>query len=343
MKSREELPLVSVVMPVHNAAKYLREAAESILKQTYTRLEFIIVDDGSTDESVSIIRSLNDPRIFLHSYKEKQGISKALNKGFELAKGELIARMDADDISLDNRLEQQVNYMMANPGVGILGTQIIAIGSKARSLPVTHKDITWHLFNACPFLHPSVMFRKSVVLDHRLFYDPLYDGAEDLELWVRAAQVTRLANLDKAYVKYRYHFGTHQAMIATVANLNTDIRLKHIDRLLPGLTHHTKNNLALFMNRHIKHDRTLLWLQNGLDSFETTLAQYPDHFNELAKEFNKCLWFHFSSDPGFYKEVKKLLKNHTWFRLSLKQQIWLMIKPLLNGGIKPSSRVSVRV
>lgn len=329
MKSREELPLVSVVMPMHNAGRYLRGAAESILKQTYTHLEFIIIDDGSTDDSTAIIRSLNDPRIILHSYKEKQGLSKALNKGFELAKGEFIARMDADDISLDNRIEQQVNYMLANPGVGILGTQIIAIGSKARLLPVTHKDITWHLFNACPFLHPSVMFRRSVVFEHRLFYDPSYDGAEDLELWVRAAQVTRLANLDKAYVKYRYHFGTHQAMIDTVGRLNTDVKGKHITRLLPGLPDQVKNSMALFMNRHVKHDRNLLWLQNGLGSFEAALLQYPDYTNELTREFNKCLWFHFSSDPGFYKEVKNFLKDHKWFRLSLKQQIWLMVKPLL--------------
>ncbi|MES2690509.1 MAG: glycosyltransferase [Bacteroidota bacterium] len=327
----QQLPLISVVMPMHNAGKYLREAAESILNQTYARLEFIIIDDGSTDDGVSIISSLNDPRIILYSYKQKQGLAKALNKGFELAKGEYIARMDADDICLKNRIEQQVKYMMANPDVGILGTQIIAIGSKARKLPVTHKAITWHLLNACPFLHPSVVFKRSTILEHRLFYDPRFDGAEDLELWVRASQVTGLANLDKAYVKYRYHFGTHRAMIAVVGRLNTEIKIKHLNQIMPALPGEVKNSLALFMNRHIKHERTLLWLEKGLASFETALAQYPSYVHELTNEFNKCLWFHFSSDPGLYKKVKKGLKDHQWFRLSLKQRLWLMLKPLLKN------------
>lgn len=327
--NKQELPLVSVVMPMHNAAKYLREAAQSILDQTYPNIEFVIIDDGSTDDSVSIIRSLNASCIKIHSYPEKQGLAKALNKGIELSSGEYIARMDADDISLNNRIEEQVKYMTENPDVGISGTQIIAIGNKARSLPVTHEEIKWYLLNACPFLHPSVIFKRSILLEHQLFYDPSYYGAEDLELWMRASHVTKLTNLDKAYVKYRYHFGMHQAMIDIVARLNTGIKINHLSWLLPALPDDVKSGLAVFMNRHIRQDRTVAWLEQGLALFKVSLDQYPEYVKELTGEFNRCLWFHFSSDPAFYKTSKGILKEHGWFRLSFKQQMWLFIKPLI--------------
>lgn len=330
MLNSKELPLVSVVMPVHNAGKYLREAMHSILTQTYTNLEFIIINDGSSDNSIDTISSFSDPRIILFSFPQKQGLSNALNKGFELSKGEYLARMDADDISLPHRLEKQIAYMQANPEVGILGTQIIAIGNKARWLPVTHKDITWHLLNACPFLHPSVVFRKSTVLEHQLLYNPEYYGAEDLELWVRASHVTQLANLKKGYVKYRYHFGMHQAMLDIVARLNTGIKLIHLNWLMPDLTDAEKKELALIMNRHITHERNPAWLEKGLIVFETVLKKYPQYANELVTEFNKCLWFHISSEPSLYKKNSSLLIQHPWFKLTVKQRAWLKIKPLLS-------------
>ncbi len=121
-------PKVTVLMPVYNAEKYLKTAIESILKQTFSDFELLIINDGSTDGSEEIIRSFNDKRIRLFNNEQNLGIIKTLNKGLNLAKGEYIIRMDADDISLPDRLELQVKYMEENPGIGISGTQARIFG-----------------------------------------------------------------------------------------------------------------------------------------------------------------------------------------------------------------------
>ena len=115
-------PLVTVLMPVYNGEKYLREAMDSILKQTLTNFEFLIIDDGSKDSSVKIINSYNDPRIKLVKNEINLGISKTLNRGIELASAELIARMDADDISYPSRLQKQYDYFTNNPECALLST-----------------------------------------------------------------------------------------------------------------------------------------------------------------------------------------------------------------------------
>lgn len=323
-------PLVSVVMPMHNAAKYVAAAIASILRQSYRNIELIIIDDASTDEGPAIAASFNSPQVKMHRFSEKQGLARALNKGFEMASGDYIARMDADDESLPHRIARQVEYMERNPDISISGTQIIAIGNKSRKLPLSHDEITWHMLNACPFLHPSVIFRKSDVIRYGLFYDPDFYGAEDLELWMRASHVTRLANLGKAYVKYRYHFGMHQAMLDVVARLNTTIKITHMDFLLPGLNEALKNDLAVLMNRHLPHERNVDWYRKLLAAFDAVLTQFPGNRAALEREFNKCLWFHLSSRPALYPQVLPLLEQRKWVRLSFKQKVWLKVKRLIS-------------
>lgn len=117
-------------MPVYNAQEYIREAIDSILNQTFSDFEFIIINDGSTDNSVEIIKNYNDPRIVLVDNTENKGLVSVLNQGLQLAQGEYIARMDADDISLPNRFMEQVNYLDKHPQVGILGAWFHIFGDK---------------------------------------------------------------------------------------------------------------------------------------------------------------------------------------------------------------------
>jgi glycosyltransferase involved in cell wall biosynthesis len=142
------MPRISVVMSVYNGEKYLRQAIESILQQTYTDFEFIIIDDGSTDSSREIIQSYDDKRIRLVINEQNIGLTKSLNKGIRLAKGEFIARMDADDISLPQRFEKQVAYLDSHPEVGVLGTYANIIDHRGKIInniifPTEHETILW--------------------------------------------------------------------------------------------------------------------------------------------------------------------------------------------------------
>ncbi len=201
-------PVLSVIMPVYNAEKYVYEAIDSILKQTFADFEFLIFDDCSTDSSREIILSFRDSRIRLFTSPVNTGYVKHLNDGLVKAKGQYIARMDADDIAAPDRLIEQLHYLNQHQQVAACGSWIEYIGSKSGVLeyPIEHIDIVTQLFlfgNA--IAHPAVMLRKSVLMDRRLSYDASLEPAEDYELWNQIAAVADLHNLPKVLLKYRVH------------------------------------------------------------------------------------------------------------------------------------------
>lgn len=170
-------PLVSVLMPAYNAEKYITEAIESILNQTYKNFEFIIIDDCSTDKTWKIIQKYQkkDQRIIIFRNKENLNLGKTLNLGINNAKGKYIARMDADDISLPYRLEMQVKFLEDNPRVGIVGSNLIIIDKNnypiaTRRYPLKDKDIRNKIFLYNPFAHPVIMYRKNVVQKAGLYH-----------------------------------------------------------------------------------------------------------------------------------------------------------------------------
>lgn len=200
---------VTVLMPVYNGAKYLREAIESILNQTFSDFEFLIMNDGSTDESVTIINSYHDPRICLAHNERNLGLIHTLNRGMERAGGEYIARMDCDDISLPDRLSKQVALMERHPEIGVCGTWIQYFMGRDDiiRLPVNHHEIKASLPTVCPIAHPTAMLRTSLVKNNGLYYSHDYPHAEDYEMWFRAAEITHLANIPEILLKYRIHPG----------------------------------------------------------------------------------------------------------------------------------------
>jgi glycosyltransferase involved in cell wall biosynthesis len=206
--SDDELPLVSVLMPVYNAAQYLQESIDSILGQTYTRLELLILNDGSSDESVVISQAAarRDPRIRFFD-GPNQGLVHQLNKGLQEAGGQYIARMDADDIAHSERLERQLAYLEAHPKVGLCGTAVRYIGASQAIiyLPETNEEIRNTLWLQNAFYHPTVVIRTSVVAKHSLRYNPAYDCAEDYKLWSELSAVTETHNLPEVLLDYRIH------------------------------------------------------------------------------------------------------------------------------------------
>ena len=205
-------PTVSVVMSVHGA-RYLRDSVNSILTQTFGSFEFIIVDDGSTDDTWSILSAYAacDARLVLLRNEHNIGYTRSLNRGLSAARGALIARQDADDISMPERLAQQVAFLEANPEVGLVASQVQVID--ADGSPVAQEMFTGRLDNDgiqqqllehCCLCHGSVMFRRAC-LDAVGLYDERLEPAEDYDLWLRMAEVTRLAKLPDKLFCYRRH------------------------------------------------------------------------------------------------------------------------------------------
>jgi glycosyltransferase involved in cell wall biosynthesis len=198
-------------MPVYNAQRYVGAAVESILSQSFADFEFLIIDDGSTDNSRKILETYaaRDARIRLIS-RPNMGLVRTLNEMIDLARGELLARMDADDISLPGRFAAQIDYLGAHPEVVCVGTAVQVIDPAGRPIFGGHPGMDHEalveraLDGCCPLSHPSVMMRRSAVLDVGA-YRAEFMLAEDLDLWLRLAEVGRLANLDQVLVKYRMH------------------------------------------------------------------------------------------------------------------------------------------
>jgi glycosyltransferase involved in cell wall biosynthesis len=206
--SRHAAPKVSVVMPVHNGGAFLSEAIESILVQTLDDFEFVIVDDGSTDETGAILADYQrrDARIRIQS-DDRRGTGAALNTALQLARGEYAARMDADDVSLPGRLAMQVAFMDANREVGVCGTWIKTFGAsrnRVERYPLDDATLRCGLLFGDPFAHPSVILRRQLFIEAGLLYET-NSFVEDYELWTRAEKVCRLANIPRVLLHYRLH------------------------------------------------------------------------------------------------------------------------------------------
>ena len=207
------MPRCSVLMPVYNAERFVSEAVESILNQTYRDFEFVIIDDGSTDRSRRILQDYAtlDPRIRLTS-RPNTGYLRALNEGLGYCRGEYIARMDADDVSLAERFERQVAFLDAHPECLMVGCALVRIDADGdvlceEHLPETHDEIEARLLKPIGAIgHPAVMIRRQSLVEAGGYREE-YCGAEDHDLWLRLAERGKLANLSEALLKCRVHLG----------------------------------------------------------------------------------------------------------------------------------------
>jgi glycosyltransferase involved in cell wall biosynthesis len=212
-------PKISVVMPARNVAIYVDQAVRSILNQSFADFEFIIINDGSTDNTGSILDQYKrlDRRIQVYHY-ERQGFGSALNYGCQRARGQYIARMDADDISLPRRFERQVEYMQGHPDVGVLGTWICKMDKNGLSTgtwcpPTSPKVLKWTQFFGVCVAHPAVLMRLEVIKQLG-FYQPNAISSVDVDLWLRASSVTEFGNVPEILHKYRVWPGSTSQVLA---------------------------------------------------------------------------------------------------------------------------------
>lgn len=233
-------PLFTVLMPVYNGEKYLRQAIDSILHQTLTDFEFLIIDDGSKDCSVRIIQSYSDPRIKLVRNEMNLGISKTLNRGIELASSEFIARMDADDISHPTRLQKQYDYLVKHPDCALLSTWAKMITEKNEHIRTEKYRSRLHYYNLtfeCWMYHPTVVFTKTAAKEVGMYSIPY---AEDFELFWQLSRKFKIACLEEVLVDYR----------VTDQSLHQVIRKKEYDetmewQLMRNIHYYTGENFQI--------------------------------------------------------------------------------------------------
>jgi glycosyltransferase involved in cell wall biosynthesis len=221
-------PRVTVLMAVHNGARHLREAVDSILAQTFRDFEFLIVDDGSTDQSLAILASYSDPRIVIIRNATNVGLTKSLNIGLAAARGELVARQDADDRSYPERLASQVAFLDAHPEIAAVGAQARIIDGDGHQLPADERkpldaeSIRFALLFSNPIVHTAATFRRKLVDG----YDERFVTSQDVELWSRLAENHPLANLPERLVDLRVHAQSVSATRYTRGNV------RHIEDVL---------------------------------------------------------------------------------------------------------------
>ena len=256
--SGNNTPSISVVMPVYNDGPYLNEAIDSILCQSFSDFEFIIINDGSTDNSLDIIKSYRDPRIILLQNKTNKGISKSLNYGLRYVKGRYIARMDANDIALSKRFEKQREYLIKEEEIGLVTCVYKNISPEGDSLPTFNRDISpsnsqVYIFFRNYIPHSSVMINRDVIPNIRYNEDCV---AEDFDLWMQLSEKTEFYIVPYVLMKIR------------------------IDK--EGLSQKYKQDNELSRKRIIKHKLEQL----GIDAND---KEIEFHFNYHKKYQYKCL------------------------------------------------------
>ena len=199
---------ITVLMPVYNGEKYLQESIDSILNQSYSAFEFLIIDDGSNDNTVGIIEEYQDERICLVQNEHNLGIAATLNKGITMSRCEYIARMDSDDVAHVNRLSEQLRFMDDNPDVAVCGSLMDSVDNPQIIYDFPCGEIVdFHLLYGPPVAHPSAMIRKSVLVQNGFFYDETIKYAQDYDLWSRVSKAARITNIPQVLMSYRTHSG----------------------------------------------------------------------------------------------------------------------------------------
>jgi len=236
---------VTIVLPVYNGEKYVAETIQSILKQTFTDYELLIIDDASTDGSKSVISSFTDSRIKYIKNETNLGSIGAPLKGMKMSQSEYIARVDQDDIWLPTKLEKQMLIMDSNPAIGICGTSIELFGNKmgVRIFPLTNEHLKVGFLFFCCMSHPSVVFRKSFLIQTGVTYNEDYRLADDYKMWIDCIDLTQIYNIPEPLVLYRQH----DEQICSPTNFHKQflvqnrIRLEMLERISSNFSQEEKD------------------------------------------------------------------------------------------------------
>lgn len=289
--------LISVVIPVYNSESYINYAINSILNQTYQYFELIIINDGSTDNSVAIIESFKDDRIKIINNKNNRGVAIVGNQGISKAKGKYIARLDADDIAHPKRLETQLQFLEKHTDVVILGSQAQILNTNKMlkqqlKVPIQSSILPIYSLFYCPFIQPSVMVRTDIIKE--FYYDNHFVSAEDYELWTRILKKYKGSNLSESLIQYRIH-NTNFSNVQKEKQVESVRKIYQHNLEYIGMSY-SQEDLETFLKVSGSYDRQLtideirkikVWLvkmQNHL------LSQSKFENNQIREVFS-TVWF----------------------------------------------------
>jgi len=316
----KRMPLVSVIMPAFNCAKYIGEAIESILSQTFTDFEFIIIDDGSKDETHNLLLGYveKDTRIRLIRNEKNLGIATSFNKGLRIAKGKYIARMDADDISMPSRFEQQIAFLFKHPSVGVLGTTAKVINEHGETMdryfvPADHSMIAWALPFGHDFANPTVMIRAKVIKKAGGYFAET-SIAEDVELWIKLAETTRFANIQKDLLIYR----THPQATSRIKN-----KMQREDALIAR-----EKFISRMIGTPIPHEM-MIWLRESQTKYHSlTSSQIQSTIGVLTQLYEKMVEKSIilpEDETLVHADLLEKIENIYKNRVTLSKRIYFLI------------------
>jgi glycosyltransferase involved in cell wall biosynthesis len=234
-------PRVSVILTAYNAAPHVSGAIHSLLRQTFTDLEIVVVDDYSTDNTHRLVAGIDDPRLVILHHEVNEGPFVAANRGLEVARGSFIARLDADDRARPERLARELAWLDAHPDVGIIGTAYEVIDETGRPqgvrrMPTTDLEIRWQSLLLSPFLHSSVMIRRDLLRKHHLVYDPDLRMGGDYELWSRLLPHTHARNLEEPLTEFRIWSGSISSTARPAQRaIHDEVAFRTVSTELPDL------------------------------------------------------------------------------------------------------------
>ena len=337
---------VTVLMPVYNAERFLREAIDSILSQSFKHFEFLIIDDGSTDRSAEIVESYRDPRIRFVRNPENLGITPTLNRGIEMASCELIARMDADDVSHPHRLQKQFAFMKRNPDCALLSTWARVISEDNRFIRLERYRSNFYYYNLtfeCWMYHPTVMFRKSAVEQVGMYAMPF---SEDYDLFWRMSTRFRIANLAEPLVDYRlsatslntvmkkkeYEIANEQNVLRNIRYyLGSDFQISHAS--LECLRH----NFRPLLNDYDQH--AVMESLAVLDAVTDKILE-KDNINRNGKSIRSARYY---KRKFILAELAKALPLARAVELLIRTNSWITLAMVLKNFAKWHVKQGVKI
>lgn len=285
--------LVSIILPVYNQEGYVRECITSLLNQTYQHIEIIVVNDHCEDSSMHIVESFKDDRIRIIDNRRNVGLAASVNRAITESRGDFLARMDADDVAFPKRIEKQVDFLLGNESISVLGTAMQSFGHSRYKhvFPERHEDCkTRLLFNVC-FGHPTVMFRRQVFEDQQSFYDEsLQQYSEEYDLWCRIVDRYQFANLPDVLLSYRTFKPGYKTLASAKRRKNSfEIRRSYILRQLGNVSED-----CFFIHDHIAN----LDAASDIHEFELW-CDWLMRLRYLNVRANRFLPHSFAQEVGF--------------------------------------------
>ena len=323
-------PKISVIMPVYNASRYLHEAIQSILNQTFSDFELIILNDNSTDNSLKIIQDFikNDNRIILINKAQNIGPALLRNEGFEISKGEFIALMDADDIAHPKRFEKQIEVFNNDIELGVCGTWYTMFGEDIEDYIFKqnefHKDIKVKLLYESCIGNPTAMIRKSVL--HNQKYNPEMVPIEDYDLWTRLINNTKFYNIQESLIRYRWHETNvtktkeenskkmHQIVFTNQlkefgVDLNTPNLHLILDTIFYRKRYSSEDTYRILENKNFLINQNRIIKKYDFSLFEKQLNLTAIRTFSKCKDFNLKLFLYFyKNEKNNFNEIKLFLK-----------------------------------